>query len=403
MCGHSQNYRGEVDAGVTRTRIDRFESRCFVSSSSASRFAVRRLRQSDSNRFRSIPIETSHRYRRDRTSSLLEQRPHLVAQRERGGGAQLERAQPFLVGGREHHRGILQQVRAHVALGTRNLVRIQIRVGRGGHVLGLHHPVEERVCLVHVLRLRRNQEIVLRHAHAFARERERRARQLALHANRRAAPAVLHDDLPRDHPVDRAFVAVRLHVGFLLAQHGEHALRVFGILGALVLLQIPARGHVELLDRIQVRDFAAQCRWRIEQRFPAVVELAARHTRAVVRETRHEDQIRHRVVAVRIEQRMPVFRHDVRHVPQPALVQLAHEAVLREYLNVVVARDHDVVTAPARLQLRQQRCVAVIDVERRLDAGLLLELLQQLGRHPVRPVREMQFGSLHESECHREQ
>ena len=60
-------------------------------------------------------------------------------------------------------------------------------------------------------------------------------------------------------------------------------------------------------------------------------------------------------------------------------------------LDHVVARHDDVVIAAAGLQLGEQGLVAVIAVHGHLDAGVLLELGQQLGREIVGPVVEEQL------------
>ncbi|MOA24820.1 hypothetical protein D3C78_1455160 [compost metagenome] len=95
------------------------------------------------------------------------------------------------------------------------------------------------------------------------------------------------------------------------------------------------------------------------------------------------------VVGQRLE-----FVLQVGEVRQLRLVELLQQAFLDEDLDEAVRRHHHVVRAAAGLELGQQGFVAVVGIQGGVDAGVLLELLQQLRRVVVRPVGEVQgaFG-----------
>jgi hypothetical protein len=85
---------------------------------------------------------------------------------------------------------------------------------------------------------------------------------------------------------------------------------------------------------------------------------------------------------------------EVGQVRQLPLVELLQQAFLDEDFDEAVRGHHHVIGAAAGLELGQQGFVAVVGVEGGVNAGVLLEFLQQIRREVVGPVGEVQgaFG-----------
>ncbi|MCY1303095.1 hypothetical protein D9M70_527870 [compost metagenome] len=81
---------------------------------------------------------------------------------------------------------------------------------------------------------------------------------------------------------------------------------------------------------------------------------------------------------------------EVLQVGQLGLVEFLQQPVAGHDLDEAVRRHHHVIGATTGLEFGQQGLVAVVGVQGRLDAGVLLELLQQLRWEVVRPVGKVQ-------------
>jgi hypothetical protein len=130
---------------------------------------------------------------------------------------------------------------------------------------------------------------------------------------------------------------------------------------------------------------------RLEELLPAVVELAARHACRIVGKAGRTPHIGHRIGPLRVEVGLVERLLHILEIRHASGIDLEQQPVADHLLDGRAGRHDDVVAAAARLELRQHRLVGVVRVQGDLDAGLRLEALQEIGRHVVRPVEEVQL------------
>ncbi|MCY1531944.1 hypothetical protein D9M68_671840 [compost metagenome] len=237
-------------------------------------------------------------------------------------------------------------------------------------------------------------EVVLEHGHAFTRVDVLDGALLQGGAGGGAVPVLHHDHFARGHAVDGVVGAVHLQEGLLLLQQFEDALGVLRVLGALVHAQVVAGGVDQAAGGVQRGELALQLGARFEELLPGVVQLAAWHSRAVIGKAGGAPEIGRRVLAAGVEVRVAEGRLHMGEVRQAGGVDLLQVALLDQRAHDRVRRHDHVVGGTTGLQLGQQGLVAVVAVHGDLDAGLLLELGQQLHRVVVGPVVEEQLLGL---------
>ncbi|MCY1434430.1 hypothetical protein D9M71_504900 [compost metagenome] len=209
-----------------------------------------------------------------------------------------------------------------------------------------------------------------------------------------AVPLLVHSHLAGGHALDGAVVVVHRQHRFLLEQHVEDLLGLLGILGALVDAGVVGGRRPQVVHGVERHHLALEVGRRLEERLPAFLQLAALHLGAVVAVAGGAPQVGHGVVVVLVVGQNLELVLQVGEVRQLRLVELLQQAFLDEDLDEAVRRHHHVIGATAGLELGQQCLVAVVGIQGGLDAGVLLELLQQLRREVIRPVGEVQgaFG-----------